>query len=527
MGLLSVARSRAAWPLEIDWEHREADGLISLVVATPLGMVDLVQEVTGTRSGAADAPTTTRDGTLDCYFNGSDTKYQIPVVSTLDTSAAFTLVWEAELDSFTANNYPQIGAVKRGVANNPLVIFYSPASTTYNDLCVGTAASSGVTFTVPSGVSVTGERHWVVWSFAGGTWTTSSNHSVWVNGQTATFASASGKSIVTSTDETRLGFSPAGNYYWTGGIRQLRVYARQWSADEAWRFWAPQTRDELFLDRQRLILPVAVGGGGVDLTPFSGELLVTGNTPTISLPVELTPSSGECQVVGNAPELSLPVSLTPTSGVVSVTGNTPSLSLPVDLTPSSGVCLVTGNTPSLTLPVTLTPAASEIVVTGNVPTIDVGGGVTLTPASGVVSVTGSTPSISLPVTLTPSSGVALVTGGVPVINLPVTLTPGSGVLSVTGNVPTLSTGGGVTLTPESGYLQVVGNVPLLTIPVALTPGSGVLSVTGNRPTLAADVESDNHRRLLDSLVHQTFVRIADDRVFARRTQSFPFVRVVH
>ena len=228
------------------------------------------------------------------------------------------------------------------------------------------------------------------------------------------------------------------------------------SPEEFWSFLIGQRRSNSFY-----FVPDA-GGGGVTLTPTSGELVITGPAPTITLPVALTPTSGALTISGNEPTVSAGgnVSLTPVSGELLITGSATTITLPVTLAPAPGVLSVVGESPAITLPATLTPTAGALSVTGNVPDLSVGGGADLTPTSGALLVTGSGPAITLHVTLTPTSGATVVTGNTPAVE------------------------SGVSLTPTTGALSVYGNQPSLTLPVALTPVPGTLTIVGQSPSLS-------------------------------------------
>lgn len=70
------------------------------------------------------------------------------------------------------------------------------------------------------------------------------------------------------------------------------------------------------------------------------------------------------------------VVLDPVSGSLFISGQTPSINLPVSLTSSTGALIITGQAPSITCPVSLTPISSNLQITGQVPTFSTGSGIT-------------------------------------------------------------------------------------------------------------------------------------------------------
>lgn len=241
--LITSAGMAARWPFEVANADQEAVGLVRMFMASPHGMVDLATGLVATRSGSADPGRVNADGSLDAYFDGVDDQYSFSTDgAAVSVSTAFTVVWEAELDSFS-DTYPILVHFRTGLSNSPLRIFYS-SDTGYDDITVGYDSANKHAFLMPSGISRTGERHWGVWAYNGQGFTTTGNHRLWINGQDCSITTAT--SLASVTDDNRVGGSSAATSDWNGSIRQVRLYDREWAQDEAIRFWHPSSRDSLF-----------------------------------------------------------------------------------------------------------------------------------------------------------------------------------------------------------------------------------------------------------------------------------------
>lgn len=296
--LITSAGRAARWPFEVANADQEAVGLVRMFMAAPQGMVDLATGLVATRSGSADPGRMNADGSLDAYFDGVDDQYSFSTDgAAVSVSTAFTVVWEAELDSFS-DTYPILVHFRTGLSNSPLRIFYS-SDTGYDDITVGYDSSNKHAFLMPSGISRTGERHWGVWSYNGQGFTTTGNHRLWINGQDCSITTAT--SLASVTDDNRVGGSSAATSDWNGSIRQVRLYDREWAQDEAIRFWHPSSRDSLF--RQPSPITFFSTSGGDIVVSGGAATSATGSLgPSLSASVEgssttaaagaLTPSVG-------------------------------------------------------------------------------------------------------------------------------------------------------------------------------------------------------------------------------------------
>lgn len=247
---LAASGKLATWPFTLDPDHPESQGLQALAIATPFGFYDLKQGLLATRTGVADAFTASQYGGLDAAYNSSADGHLFPAGKALDYTQPFTIVWEAQLNSF-AVNYPEICTIYGGGTNLSLLLFYSNQAG-YSDLTIGKSndvSTLQYNAQMPSGVSVTGERHWGVWSYIGGGFGTTANHSCWINGQDANIPGHPG-GLASVTDQTTIG-GISSTTWWDGQIRQLRWYDRAWAKDEAIAFWHPATRDSIFVPGPR------------------------------------------------------------------------------------------------------------------------------------------------------------------------------------------------------------------------------------------------------------------------------------
>lgn len=229
------ASQEQAWPFGLDWSHPEAEGLEELIIATPMGMIDLVSMAVGTRVGTEDPGVANEFGAVDSFFDGDGDQYTFPNNTAFDTTADFTIVWECQLSSF--------------VDANPCISSFYSASGFAARLAYGSASGSdllmadGVTLLArmarPTGVSMT-DRHWGVWSFNPG-----SGHRVWINGGQCT---DNGTTTPSNTaNSRRVGGSGVATQDFNGAIRQIRRYNVSWSEERALAFYAPETSDSLLI----------------------------------------------------------------------------------------------------------------------------------------------------------------------------------------------------------------------------------------------------------------------------------------
>lgn len=211
--------------------------------------MDLVGGAIGTPAGNAGPNRSTELGTLDTYLDGNGDQFNFGSAPTVDISGDWTIVWESYLDGVGGgfDAYPGVAIFARG-AGDPLRLGYS-SDAAYDDIYVGTRGGTQTSFLLPSGLTKTGQRHWGVVSSVAGTRT------AWVNGQACTNTTAGSLAVI--TDDTRVGGTSGTTSDWSGGIRQVRFYARGWSYEDAVRFYTPATRDSLFRPYRRKLYAVA------------------------------------------------------------------------------------------------------------------------------------------------------------------------------------------------------------------------------------------------------------------------------
>lgn len=219
-------------PRMIQPGHPEALGLLACYVAMPGGMIDLKTGEWGTRSGTDDPMRTSEEGTLDAYFDGDGDSY---LMAAQEFTVPFSVWWEAYLDAFV-DAFPVICVLQIASTANTFRIFYSN-NASYNDISFSAAASGANArcILMPSGCTQTGQRHWGVITYDGVNAGADSSYTCYINGQLATFSTASANATI--TDENRIGSHSATTPDWNGPIRQVRVYSGLTSQAQANEFF--------------------------------------------------------------------------------------------------------------------------------------------------------------------------------------------------------------------------------------------------------------------------------------------------
>lgn len=317
------------WPFEIAAWDPESAGLMRLIVAAPQGMVDLALGLVATRAGSADSGRISPAGGLDAYFDGVDDQYSFGTDGeAAPVSQAFTVVWESELDSFV-DIYPLLVQFRTGLSQSPLRVFYS-SDTSYDDITVAYDTTNKHAFTMPAGVSRTGERHWGVWSYNGQGFTTQGNHKLWINGLECAVTTAT--SIASVTDDTRVGGSSGSATDWNGSIRQVRLYNREWSHAEAVRFWHPSSRDSLFKGAAEAFHFQTAGGGNNAALAGSGGTCAVG---TLLQGISKSIAGAQATASAGVPTLALTKALSGNSAAASAGTLNPSVGATVGVTGSN------------------------------------------------------------------------------------------------------------------------------------------------------------------------------------------------
>lgn len=238
---------QVGWPFEIDWSSREADGLEACVVAAPMGMIDLVSGQIGIRSGSEDPGHQNDAGGVGAWFDGVSDYYSFADNAPIDTSLPFALVWEGQINGYIDSDSTILACVSALGGGLRMIVRASSGRLFLTDN--GTTLR---TITPPSGVSFL-DYVWGVWSYS-----PALGHEAWINGLPAGTGAAHTASA--SSNLFRVGAdsgSTARDYY--GTIRQIRLYRRSWTLDDAIAFSAPSMRDGLFVGSA--IRPVGMYGG--------------------------------------------------------------------------------------------------------------------------------------------------------------------------------------------------------------------------------------------------------------------------
>lgn len=200
-----------------------------------MGMIDLVSGQIGIRSGSEDPGYQNDAGGVGAWFDGASDYYTFADNSPVDTSLPFAVCWEGQIKGYRDSD-ATIGAFVSAVAGGLRLMVRASSGRLF---CVD-GGTTLRTFSPPSGLSFL-DYVWGVWTYS-----PAIGHEVWINGIPATVAS--NHTVTAQSNLFRIGADSGGairDYY--GTIRQLRIYKRSWTLDDAIDFWAPQTRDGLFV----------------------------------------------------------------------------------------------------------------------------------------------------------------------------------------------------------------------------------------------------------------------------------------
>lgn len=245
---------RVPVPAAINLAHPEAAGLVSCLVARPGSMLDLVTQSYGTRSGTADPSRFARSGVLGAYFDGNADGYSWGSTLPVFPTGAFTLVWECHLDNLTIVSPQLMGWYRNDAGNGPTRLVYTTGG---DDISLARGISEAVSFTRPAAVPFL-DQHYGVWVFRGGVYTTTSNHSVFLN--SIRLAAGTAGSFGLRTDRTEVGgSSSAGANDWAGHVRQVRLYDYAWP-DALAMAWSARGDDGLFSRPARRVFALEFGG---------------------------------------------------------------------------------------------------------------------------------------------------------------------------------------------------------------------------------------------------------------------------
>jgi len=235
---------QVGWPFEIDRSHPEAIGLEECIIATPMGMVDLINGHLGSRAGSADPGAVNGLGGYDGWFDGDGDYYTFPNNDAVDSTQPFALVWEGEIAGFI-DLYSTISLFVSSLGGGLRLM----ARLAANNIYLGDSGTILGSVATPAGVAIT-DRLFGVWSYD-----PASGHEVWINGLPCSSTTPPTAGVVSNV--RRVG-ATSGSHDYYGSLRQVRRYSRSWSHQEAIAFWAPQTRDALFMGNA--IRPGVYGG---------------------------------------------------------------------------------------------------------------------------------------------------------------------------------------------------------------------------------------------------------------------------
>ena len=283
------ACAEVSWPFSIDWTHEEAHGLEELVIATPMGMVDLVSNAIGVRAGSSDSGIVNEFGGVSAYFDGDGDLYNFPDNSDFVGTDDFSIVWESEMYGF--------------VDSTQCISTFFSASGYAARLCYGNGAGADLWMTdgtsffarmlMPSGVDIT-SPHYGVWSFTAGV-----GHRAWVNGKECSVTGTLSPSTQANKRRVGGGSSSAVNDF-NGSIRQVRRYIRAWTEEEAISFGFPGAQDRLLIGHKHR--PYRSPGGTFAISG-SGHSVASGSAQiTVSYPlagVGIALAGGTADITGS------------------------------------------------------------------------------------------------------------------------------------------------------------------------------------------------------------------------------------
>lgn len=329
----------------------ESAGLVACFVTTPGGMLDLVAGLNGTRVGTDDPTRSTEHGTLETYYDAVADAWEFGSASLFSTTAPWSIVWEAQLDGFT-DQYPTLAHFNNSSGGNEFQVLYSNA-VSYTDISFGSSGGwARGRALLPNGIAIT-DRHWGVLTFDGVSSTTIGSFAVFLNGFSCT-TSASAIFGATSGNNS-IGSAPSViTQNWLGGIRQVRVYNRQWSHAEAQRFFDPRTRDRLFAPRSARIYsfaPPAAGGrtgtlaateSGSDTAAFAGDVIVQGALSATEAGSDTAAFAGDVIVAGALASTESGADTAALAGTVLVHGSLAATESGADTAAVAGDVLVQG-----------------------------------------------------------------------------------------------------------------------------------------------------------------------------------------
>lgn len=143
------------------------------------------------------------------------------------------------------------------------------------------------------------------------------------------------------------------------------------------------------------LIPSAVvqSGGGVNVTPATGHLVLTGYVPTVNQTTTTlySPTAGHLILTGYAPTVAHTGQVFPTTGHLVLTGHVPTVTQALYVTPATGHLVLTGYAPQVAQTFFVTPATGHLILTGYAPTVNRSG--VLVPATGHLVFTGYVPTV--------------------------------------------------------------------------------------------------------------------------------------
>ncbi len=205
----------------------------------------------------------------------------------------------------------------------------------------------------------------------------------------------------------------------------------------------------------------AAAGGGTTLTPGTGTLTLTGQTP-----IRLENSIRQ-----------------PATGTLTLTGRTPTLNSGMVIPTPVGTLTLTGYAPTLAQAgaLSISVPKGQLTLEGTYPDLVFGPG----PATGTLTLTGTVPTLRY--ATIPPTGALTLTGAAPGVFQAIVRQPATGTLTLTGYAPTLQTPTNLVISPATRALALTGYAPTISVftGVIQVP-TGTLTLTGYPPGIEED-----------------------------------------
>lgn len=253
----SVWRTQPDGPVQINWEHRRAEGLVFFAPLSPAhGTLDLVSDQLGTRTGLETFSSTS--GAYHSHF-GTSNYADFVVPPEIGPTTPFSVAWTQ--DAIATSAYSTILRVNFGTAgtHKGFVIYQSASDANYY-LCFGpqNGTAGGTPLYAGGGAVTNGRRDRFCLTLPNGSQNTASA-SLSRNGENVSSSGSTTLGNVT-TAGFRIGALDTAGDPWEGLIGDFRIWSRALNDTEK---EAESIFEEslLLYAPRRIWVPVSAGGG--------------------------------------------------------------------------------------------------------------------------------------------------------------------------------------------------------------------------------------------------------------------------